>query len=89
MANAQYAVNSIAGVDFDARPTTPGFALGSMCFINGGKAVYVQANGAIAATQSDILVSTAHQASDGTGSWSNTVAFNDNEYGWVWLVDNT
>ena len=89
MANAQYAVTPTLGVDFDARPTTPEFAIGSMVWINGGKAVYVQANGAIAATQSDILVSTAHQASDGTGTWSNTVAFADNEYGWVWLVDNT
>ena len=89
MANAQYAVDGSAGVDFDARPTTPGFTVGEMCWTNVGKAIYVQANGAIAATQVDITVATTGQASDGAGTWSNTVAFVDNEYGWVWLVDNS
>lgn len=89
MANTVFAVDGSVGVDFDARPTTPEFAVLEMCWTNKGKAVYVQANGGIAASQSDIAVTTAGQASDGLGTWSNTVAFNDNEYGWVWLVDNT
>ncbi len=90
------AVTAILGVDFDARDTTPQFPIGTLCHYidtagpSGGKAMYVQANGGIAASQSDILVSTAGQASDGTGTWSNTAtAFVDNEYGWVYLADNT
>ncbi len=44
---------------------------------------YVQANGAIAASQTDIAVDAAGQASDGLGTYVNTLAFADNEYGWV------
>lgn len=95
MANSPRVVTAILGVDFDARDTTPQFPLGCLAHYvlstgQGGKCMYVQANGAIAASQSDILVSNVGQASDGTGTWSNTaVAFADNEYGWVYLVDNT
>ncbi len=44
---------------------------------------FVQANGAIAASQTDIAVTAAGQASDGLGAYVNTLAFADNEYGWV------
>lgn len=90
MANTRYA-NNLLGVDFDARDTTPQYTIGAMDWDNNGeKIMYVQANGAIAASQTDITVSTAGQASDGSGTWSNSaVAFADNEYGWVWLADNT
>lgn len=87
--------DTIMGVDLDARDTVPQFELGTGCnMVNDAgaplKARYVQANGAIAAGQSDITVSVASQASDGAGTWSNSdVAFANNEYGWVWLADNT
>jgi hypothetical protein len=87
MANTTYAINGVI-IDFDARDTTPQFPVTGMALCNKGKAVYVQANGGIAASQSDITVATTGQASDGAGTWSNTTAFLDNEYGWVWLVDN-
>lgn len=44
---------------------------------------YVQANGAIAASQVDVAVDAAGQASDGAGTYVNTLAFADNEFGWV------
>ena len=92
MANTRYSVGTL-GVDFDARDTVPVHPVSTMTFLASSagpeKAAYVQANGAIAASQSDITVSTAGQASDGLGTWSNTVAFADNEYGWVWVKDNT
>jgi len=44
---------------------------------------YVQASGAIAASQIDIAVDAAGQASDGGGAYVGTLAFADNEYGWV------
>ena len=91
----EYSTSGCLGVDIDARDTTPIFPLGTGTFMvnDAGaplKARYVQANGAIAASQSDITVSVAGQASDGAGTWSNSaVAFADNEYGWVWVSDNT
>lgn len=44
---------------------------------------FVQAAGAILASQVDIGVDAAGQAVDGTGVYVNTIAFADNEYGWV------
>lgn len=44
---------------------------------------YVQAGGAIAASQTDVAVDAAGQATDGAGVYVNTTAFVDNEYGWV------
>ena len=87
MANTNFAVTPILGVDFDARDTTPVFPVGTLIHTNTlDEACYVQANGAIAASQTDITVSAAGQASDGLGSWENSaVAFADNEYGWVRL----
>ena len=91
MANTSYAVTPVCGLDFDARDTVPQYAIGTMIQVNGmQKAAYVQANGVIAASQTDITVSTAGQASDGSGTWINSaVAFADNEYGWVRVADNT
>lgn len=73
------------GFDADARPTTEDFELGTTFIGDDGFVwVFVQANGAIAASQVDITVSAAFQASDGAGALANTaVAFVDNEYGWV------
>lgn len=93
MPNTRYAVNPILGIDFDKRDTTPEFAIGTQIRLVGTAdqelAVYVQANGAIAASQTDIAVTAAGQASDGLGSYENSaVAFADNEYGWVWISDN-
>ncbi|MBX2825818.1 MAG: hypothetical protein KTR33_13890 [Gammaproteobacteria bacterium] len=87
MANTNYAITPILGVDFDARDTIPEFAIGTSIWLNNGdQAQYVQANGAIAASQTDIAVTAAGQASDGLGSWENSAtAFADNEYGWVRL----
>jgi len=44
---------------------------------------YVQASGAIAASQTDIAVDAAGQATDGGGAYVNTLAFVDNAFGWV------
>lgn len=44
---------------------------------------YVQAGGAIAAAQTDVAVDAAGQATDGLGTYVNTLAFADNEFGWV------
>lgn len=86
MANTNRALD-VLGVDVDKRDTTPEFQIGTTCWgANGDQYMYVQANGAIAASQTDITVSAAGQASDGLGSWENSAtAFADNEYGWVWL----
>ena len=94
MANDRYASTPVCGVDFDARDATPVFAIGTMIQLAGGggpeKACYVQANGTIAASQSDITVDASGQASDGLGTWENSAtAFADNEYGWVWVTDNS
>ncbi len=51
--------------------------------------LYVQASGAIAASQSDITVDAAGQASDGGGAFVNTLAFADNEFGFVRNVVRT
>lgn len=85
MANTNYQTSQTLGVDFDARDTVPQFAIGSMVGCNlADMAIYVQASGAIAASQTDIAVSAAGQATDGLGTWENSaVAFADNEYGWV------
>jgi predicted ATP-grasp superfamily ATP-dependent carboligase len=86
MPNTAYSVDGSV-IDFNARHTVPQFTLMQPCHANVGRALYVQANGSIAASQSDITVATTGQASDGLGTWSNTVAFADNEYGWVWLAE--
>lgn len=72
--------------DEGRRTTTPEFALGTtMIGADGFAWIYVQANGAIAASQSDIALTTdgAFQASDGLGAYVATTAFADNEYGWI------
>ena len=82
MANTNHAL--ILGVDVDARSSTIEFALGTTAWgTNGDQFCYVQANGAIVASQTDVSVTNAGQASDGLGTWENTTAFADNEYGWV------
>ena len=76
-------------VDADERKTVQEFDLGATLIgpdENGAGSyrwVYVQANGAIAASQTDITVDAAGQATDGAGDKANTLAFADNEFGWV------
>ena len=83
MANTNRSLN-VLGVDPDARSSTIEFELGTTCWgANGDQYAYVQANGAIVASQTDVAVTAAGQASDGLGDWENTTAFADNEYGWV------
>jgi len=91
MANTYYPTTPVLGIDFDARDTTPQFAVGMQVLLNAlDRAAYVQAGGAIAGSQTDILVSAAGSATDGTGTWENSaVAFNTNEYGWVRVNGNT
>ena len=74
-------INSDGGVD--GRPA-PDFALNTQVKgVDGFMYRYVQANGAIPASQTDIAVDAAGQASDGLGTYVNTTAFADNEFGWV------
>lgn len=86
---ANQIATTVQGVDVDARDTTPAFALGTTALgynkSTGAplKFAYVQANGGIAASQTDVTVSAVSQASDGSGTWGNTTAFLDDEYGWV------
>lgn len=62
----------------------PDFALNTQQIgVDGFMYRYVQASGAIAASQTDIAVDAAGQATDGAGVYVGTVAFLDNEYGWV------
>jgi hypothetical protein len=51
--------------------------------------LYVQADGAIPASQVDIAVDAAGQATDGAGTFVNTLAFLDNEFGFVRNVTRT
>lgn len=91
MANTVYAVGPICGLDLDKRSTVPEFPAGTKFFVTGAGgqqvAIYVQANGAIAASQTDVAVTQAGQASDGTGAFVCTLAFADNEYGFVYGDD--
>jgi len=86
---ANQIATTIQGVDVDARDTTPVFALGTTALGHDKstgaplKLIYVQANGSIAASQSDVTVSAVSQASDGSGTFGNTTAFSNDEYGWV------
>lgn len=74
----------IGAGDEGRRTTDQEFALGTTIIGDDGYAwVYVQANGAIAASQTDVSVNSSFQASDGLGAYVNTTAFADNEYGWV------
>ena len=74
-------INSDGGVD--GFPS-PDFALNTQQKGSDGFMYrFVQASGAIAASQVDISVDAAGQATDGGGAYVGTLAFVDNEYGWV------
>lgn len=84
MANTNYVTSPLLGVDFDRRTTDAEFAIGSMVGCNlADMAIYVQAGGVIAASQTDVAVAATGQATDGSGTWECSTAFADNEYGWV------
>jgi len=79
--DARKLINSDGGTD--GYPA-PDFELNTQQIgVDGFTYRYVQANGAIAASQTDVAVTAAGQASDGLGTYVNTLAFADNEYGWV------
>lgn len=74
----------IGALDPDRRTTTPDFKECTTAIGNNGMVwVYVKANGTIAASQTDVAVTTAGLATDGSGAYVNTTAFALNEYGWV------
>jgi hypothetical protein len=74
----------LGALDADRRTTEPEFELNTRVLGSDGFVYrYVQANGAIAASQTDITVASTGQASDGLGAFVGTTAFVDNEYGWV------
>jgi len=95
MVNLATAEGRIGAVDPDIRQLVdsdggtdgkphPDFALNTQAKGSDGFMYrFVQANGAIAASQTDVAVDAAGQASDGLGAYVNTLAFADNEYGWV------
>lgn len=95
MVNIATAEGRIGAVDPDIRQLVdsdggtegkpfPDFALNTQQIgVDGFMYRFVQANGAIAASQVDVAVDAAGQASDGAGVYVNTIAFADNEYGWV------
>lgn len=79
-----YGTANLATPDESDRSTTAKLPLGfTMIGADGFVYVYVQANGAIAANQTDIAMTAAFQASDGAGVLANTTAFADNEYGFI------
>lgn len=93
MANTVYATTPICGFDLDYRSTTPVFAQGAKIWVSGPAdgqlvAIYVKDSGSgIAASQTDVAVTQAGAASDGTGAFTCTAAFAANEYGWVYGDD--
>lgn len=90
MANTVYAAAPFCGFDLGKRSTTAEFPAGTKVFLAGdgmSVGIYVQANGTIAASQTDVAVTQAGQASDGTGAFICTTAFADNEWGWVYGDD--
>ena len=95
MTNVASAEGRIGAVDPDSRilldadggtygRTQPDFAVNTQQIgVDGFTYRYVQAGGAIAASQTDVAVDAAGQATDGLGAYVNTLAFVDNEFGWV------
>lgn len=79
-----YLVDGLCGADLDDVTTDQEFQLMTSGIGDDGyRYYYVQANGAIAASQTDVSLTAAGQASDGSGTFVNTTAFADNEYGWI------
>ncbi|MEE8289793.1 MAG: hypothetical protein V3R25_10315 [Nitrosomonadaceae bacterium] len=79
-----FSVVGLVGFDEADRTTDASFLVNTTTVDEAGFVwTFVQANGAIAASQTDIAITTAGQASDGAGTHVNTTAFLDNEYGWV------
>lgn len=94
MTNVATAEGRIGAINPDSRILTdadggsdgklPEFAVNTQQVgVDGFTYRYVQAGGAIAASQTDVAVDAAGQATDGAGTYVNTLAFVDNEYGWV------
>ena len=76
---------TIGGVDLDRITDDQEFDLGTtLTGADGFPYVYVQAGGAIAASQTDISVDAAYAATDGLGAFINGVnAWLINQFGWV------
>jgi len=80
-----YAIDGCVGINYERIDVNPQFTLGHSSRGSDNKLyTYVQAGGAIAASQTDITVSTAFQATDGSGTniGPATAVAND-EYFWV------
>ena len=76
--------SAVGSGDTSRRSLTSDFLLGTSVVLTDGYAwVYVQAMGSIPANQTDVNVTAAFSASDSGGSYVNTAAFEDEEYGWV------
>ena len=76
--------SAVGSGDVDRRSLLPDFVLGTTVILSDGYAwVYVQAMGSIVASQTDVNVTGAFSASDGGGTYVNTAAFEDEDYGWV------
>lgn len=74
----------LGAIDADRRTTSPEYDVNTRVIGGDGFVYrYVQASGTIAASQTDISVDSAGQATDGLGAFVGTTAFADNEYGWV------
>lgn len=79
-----HAITPVLGFDPDRRTTDPDHSLGTTVIGSDGYPyVYVQAGGAIAASQTDVAVNGSFSATDGTGTYVNTIAFASGEYGFV------
>lgn len=76
--------SAVGSGDVNRRSTLPDFKLGTTVALTDGYAwVYIQAMGSIPASQVDVNVTGAFIASDSGGTYVNTAAFEDEEYGWI------
>ena len=76
--------SAVGSGDVNRRSLTPDFVLGTTVVLTDAYAwVYVQAMGSIPASQEDVNVTPAFIANDSGGTYVNTAAFEDEEYGWV------
>lgn len=84
MANVASVGGAIGALNPDYRTASSDFNVNTTVIGTDGFTYrYVEAGGVIAASQTDISVSAAGQATDGSGTYIGTTAFADNEWGWV------
>lgn len=98
MANFQYAVTPLLGVNIKQKDTDAQFKVGTVVTVNGNKlAMYIKASGVIGNSNfvtvdqstTSFLGSSVDSAGTGTVQFRCTsVAFAANEFGWVIAVEN-